>query len=416
MTHPEEWAEEQRRIEEFVASGLTTGHYEKRMLHKDGGTIWVGITASVLPGTNDIPPMLLGVVENITDRRLAEEALRESEGTLRGLIENMPDVVFMTDPNWTIQYINRDTPELDAKNLVGQNAMEYCWPSYRKPCQHLMHKAAQEGTVQTFEAMDAFQRWWACRLVPVSEGGTVRNFMLIASDVSQRKKAEQAVQEEQELLRNLLDLFERDRELVAFEIHDGFSQQLTGALLNFEAVAQACREVSKTTADGFDNGVRLLRESIAESRRLVRGLRPPVLDEYGIVPAIEHLIEDHRAGGGVEVEFVSGIKIQRLARPLESALFRIVQETLNNIRRHSQSDKVRIELIQIDPTVRLVVRDWGAGFAVDEVDTNRFGLRGIRERARLLGGRAEIESTPGEGTRVCVELPLLEWTLKPNRP
>ena len=197
---------------------------------------------------------------------------------------------------------------------------------------------------------------------------------------------------------------------MAFEIHDGFSQQLTGALLNFEAAAAACRQCCPTAIDTFDNGIRLLRESIAESRRLVRGLRPPVLDEYGIVPAIEHLIEDHLAAGGANVEFVSGVTTQRLAHPLESAMFRMVQETLNNIRRHSQSSRTRIELTQKGAAVRLEVRDWGVGFDPAKVGADHFGLRGIRERARLLGGRAEIESSPGKGTRVCVELPMIAAT------
>jgi signal transduction histidine kinase len=227
--------------------------------------------------------------------------------------------------------------------------------------------------------------------------------------------AEKAILDEQELLRKLLDLFERDRELVAFEIHDGFSQQLTGALLNFEAAAEAYKQACPTAIASFDNGVRLLRESIAESRRLVRGLRPPVLDEYGIVPAIEHLIEDHLAAGGANVEFVSGITTQRLARPLESAMFRMVQETLNNIRQHSRSDRTRIELAQKGGAVRLEVRDWGIGFDPEKVGADHFGLRGIRERARLLGGRAEIESRPGKGTRVSVELPMIAATPVPEQ-
>ena len=135
-----------------------------------------------------------------------------------------------------------------------------------------------------------------------------------------------------------------------------------------------------------------------------------MLDEYGIVPAIEHLIEDHLASGGAEVDFISSVAIHRLARPLESALFRIVQETLGNIRRHSKSKHVRLELRHDGPFVRLTVEDMGVGFEPDKVGADHFGLRGIRERARLLGGRADIRSKPGRGTTVLVELPMLEGT------
>ncbi|MCX7427374.1 MAG: PAS domain S-box protein [Planctomycetia bacterium] len=414
VTHPEDRPEEEHRISNFLASGRTTCQYEKRMLHKDGGILWIHVSASLLPGTCGLPRMFLGVVENVTDRRHAEQALAESEETLRGLVENMPDIVFMVDRKWTILYINRGSPEIPLKDIVGGNALRHCPPEHHPQLEAVMQRAIEEHKVQTVDVVDVFGRSWSCRLVPMVEKGQARNFLMIATDVSQRRVAEKAIMDEQELLRKLLDLFERDRELVAFEIHDGFSQQLTGALLNFEAAAEVYKQASPTAIASFDNGVRLLRESIAESRRLVRGLRPPVLDEYGIVPAIEHLIEDHLAAGGANVEFVSGITTQRLARPLESAMFRMVQETLNNIRQHSRSDRTRIELTQKGPSVRLEVRDWGIGFDPEKVGADHFGLRGIRERARLLGGRAEIESSPGKGTRVSIELPMIAATPMPE--
>ena len=233
------------------------------------------------------------------------------------------------------------------------------------------------------------------------------NAMIICTDVTAKKRAEEAVQKEQDLLRHVLDLFERDRELVAFEIHDGFAQQLTGALLNFEASAQLAAAAPDQAQRTYREGIRLLRESIEESRRLVCGLRPPALDAFGIVPAIEHLVEENEAAGGARIELVASVRFDRLARPLENALFRIVQETLTNARRHSRTDKIRIELSEDGNWVRLCVRDWGVGFDPARVSPDRFGLKGIRERARLLGGTATIEAAPGKGTCVTVDLPLV---------
>jgi two-component system sensor histidine kinase DegS len=108
------------------------------------------------------------------------------------------------------------------------------------------------------------------------------------------------------------------------------------------------------------------------------------------------------------IEFVHVANFHRLAPPLESALFRIAQESLNNACRHSHSDRVRIELTQFDNTIHLDVRDWGIGFTPENIEEQRFGLQGIRERARLLGGNVTIESEPGKGTHVAVELPLID--------
>ena len=102
------------------------------------------------------------------------------------------------------------------------------------------------------------------------------------------------------------------------------------------------------------------------------------------------------------------VAFQRLAPPLESALFRIAQESLQNAYRHSHSDRILIELTQRENRVHLTVRDWGVGFSPENIEEQRFGLQGIRERTRLLAGRVTIESTPGKGTHIGVELPLVE--------
>lgn len=239
-------------------------------------------------------------------------------------------------------------------------------------------------------------QWWAVAVV---------------RDISERHRAAEELIREQRLLREMLDLHERERRLVAYEIHDGLAQMLTGAQFKLEAFRQKLH--GQAVADPevwkvFEQGLGLLGDGQVEARRLISGLRPPILDDSGVVAAIEYLASDVQDRGGPQIEFVPEVHFQRLAAPLESALFRIVQETLNNACRHSGSQKVRIELHETDHHVRLVVQDWGVGFDPAQIDPSRFGLRSIRERARLLGGKAEIHSALGEGTRIVVELPLVE--------
>jgi PAS domain S-box-containing protein len=233
----------------------------------------------------------------------------------------------------------------------------------------------------------------------------VTGFVAVVTDVTDRKRAEQTVAEEQRLLRQMLELYERDRQLLAYEIHDGAAQQITGALFHLQGFEQLRATNMPAAEAAMGQAKQSLMEASSEIRRLISGLRPPILDEAGVVAAVDHLVRESRQVGGPVIELVQDVRFERLATPVENTIFRIVQEGLTNARRYSRSDRVRVSLVQRNGIVHLEIRDWGVGFDPQAVSRSRFGLRGIRERARLLGGKADIESRPGEGTRITVELP-----------
>jgi PAS domain S-box-containing protein len=235
--------------------------------------------------------------------------------------------------------------------------------------------------------------WWAVAIV---------------RDITRRKHAEEALEKERRLLRQMLNLLERDRKLVAYEIHDGMAQDLTGAILKLQGLRSQQAGDPATAEQSLADLEKSVRSALAEARRLIGGLRPPVLDASGVVAAVEFLVAEHRQRSGIEIEFAHQVRFHRLAQPLEVALFRVVQESLTNACRYSRSPRVRVELTQLDEhTVRVEVRDWGVGFDPGQIEPGHFGVQGIRERARLFGGQATIDSSPGQGTRVVVELPLV---------
>ncbi len=211
-----------------------------------------------------------------------------------------------------------------------------------------------------------------------------------------------------EVLHDLVDIQERDRRLVAYEIHDGLAQQLTGTMYSFQ-IFQQLRERSPEEAEkSFAQGMDLLTESLAETRRLINGLRPPILDDCGIVDAIDYLVCETSKLGDLTIEYEADFPRVRLIANLENTLFRIAQESLTNIRKHSQSPRAEVVLRRQDDRILLTIRDFGTGFDHQQVAHDRFGLRSIRDRAALVGGTAEIRSVPGEGTEVVAELPFLE--------
>ncbi len=226
-------------------------------------------------------------------------------------------------------------------------------------------------------------------------------------DITERKRAQEALQQERRTLEHMLRSSDHERQLIAYEIHDELAQQLTAAIMQFQSFDHLKARQPAEAARAYEAGLAMLRQSHFEARRLISGLRPPILDESGILAAIAHLTCEQRGRSEPKIELHSDVQFGKLAPTLENAIYRIVQEALANACKHSGSEKVRVGLAQRGDRLRIEIEDWGVGFEASRVGENCFGLEGIRERARLLGGQATVESAPGQGTRIIVELPLI---------
>ena len=233
----------------------------------------------------------------------------------------------------------------------------------------------------------------------------LRGFQESLEDRVRQRTAE--LTREQQTLRHLLQSGDRERQLIAYEIHDSLAQQLAAALMQFQTHDRLREQDPKAAAKAFEDGMRMVRQCLLQSRRLISGVRPPILDESGVVAAIAHLVQERLASHeGVQIEFHRDVEFGRLTPVVENAVYRVVHEGLSNALTHSQSKKIRIELIQLGEQIQVAVQDWGAGFHCEDVSGRGFGLESIRERVRVLGGTTSVESTPGEGTRMVVNLPI----------
>ncbi|MCA9247837.1 MAG: response regulator [Planctomycetales bacterium] len=234
----------------------------------------------------------------------------------------------------------------------------------------------------------------------------------------ERKRSEEAIrrqthelQRNEKLLRQLLDIQERERQLVAYDIHDGFVQDVVGAKMMLDSLEHKL-EATDESRIRLATARELLQKAIDEGRRMISELRPLIIDEQGIVEAIHYLINEEQSKGDLSLEFHHSVRFTRLPRLLEGALFRIVQEGLTNVRRHSQAATASITLVQREGGISLCIDDAGIGFDAARISDDRFGVRGIQERARLFGGTAKVQSSPGEGTHIEVEFPLSEADLE----
>ena len=239
------------------------------------------------------------------ERRVAERTteLTDSEERWRSLIETAPDIILTVNPDGTIRFINRVEPGYTPEDVIGTSAYEHVREEERAAMKACYKHVLKTGEIQsidlTVDRPDGSTKYYSARLGPFVENGTVAGITSIATDVTQRKIAEEKLIAEDQLLRQLLDLQETERRMVAYDIHDGFLQDVVGAQMHIEGL----RELDDL--DAFKTSLaevaRILRRGISEGRRLIRDLRPMVLDEEGVVEAIRHLVADEKKHQGLDV-------------------------------------------------------------------------------------------------------------------
>ena len=368
--------------------------------------------------------VMLTVMEDVTERQQAESAVRESEARLQFAQHIAKIGTFEWDMS---KDVNSWTAELEAMYGLPPGG----FPGTQTAWENLIHADDRDGAVRLVEQTlstgepvkgewrvvwpDGTVHWLAGRWQAFhDESGTPLRMIGVNIDITDRKRAEEslrqnyeALQRQHRTLQHLLQSSDHERQTIAYEIHDELAQQLTGAIMQFEVFNHIKSTKPQQAVDAHQAGMTLLRQAHREARRLIAGVRPPILDEAGIVDAVSHLVNELRREKGPKIEFRNIVEFDRLVPILENAAYRITQEALANACRHSGSEKVCVTLLQQGNHLRIEVRDWGAGFETKANLKNHYGLEGIRQRAKLLGGKCSIQSKLGKGTRVIVELPVV---------
>jgi signal transduction histidine kinase len=244
--------------------------------------------------------------------------------------------------------------------------------------------------------------------VPVIAGGSAVLFLLALARMSGLAGEVALQQERKRAMQSVLRVTEAERSRLAAELHDGPVQQLTALLYGLELARHHVRRDSAVAADEL---LASLEEKatgeINELRRLMTQLRPPVLDELGLVSALRNQGRSFESASGVRCAIDTESEL-RLAPELETVLYRVAQESLTNVSKHANASKVNISLAAVDGHVRLLIRDDGVGFNPLEATAleaqGHFGLTNMRERVEMVGGTLLVDSSPGRGTTIAVEM------------
>jgi signal transduction histidine kinase len=204
-------------------------------------------------------------------------------------------------------------------------------------------------------------------------------------------------------VRRVVEAQELERARLARELHDETGQALTSILLGLKPLERTAE--SEEARASLESVRELVISTLQNVRRLAVELRPSALDDFGLVPAVERLTDTFREQSGLQVDLESQLGAERLPSEAETTLYRVIQEALTNIVKHSAASRVSILLQRKNGTVVAVVEDDGTGFDPSDTRADARGLAGMSERLSLAGGRLQVESGPGSGTTVVAEVP-----------
>jgi PAS domain S-box-containing protein len=353
--------------------------------------------------------------ERISERNRVEAALRQSEERYRELFENARDAMYVHDLEGTYISINHAAEKLSGylrEEIVGHNFVEFVAAEHIKQVrERFCNKLATKGET-TYEVEIVARDG---RRVPVEvssraiyENGVIVGVQGTARDITERKLAQDALQM---FSRQLIEAQEDERRRIARELHDQIGQVLTAVKMNLYAVQRVCPTTDagahiKDNIEAVDEALRLVRDLSVD-------LRPPLLDDLGLVTALHWYVDRYAKRTEIAAEVLIDLKDPnvRFSREVETACFRIAQEALTNVARHARARRVWLRLRKKHNILMLSVKDDGSGFDPEALRKRApraatLGLLGMQERAHAAGGVIEIDSAISKGTEIRLELPL----------
>ncbi|MBU0545279.1 MAG: PAS domain S-box protein [Proteobacteria bacterium] len=419
LVYPEDRVAVKEHIHRRLSGETHFVQYTFRGIKKTGEIIHVEVfgSSTLFNGRS----AATGTMLDITERDLASKKLKISEQQYRQLVDHIAIGVALISPNMGILTLNNQMknwfPHIDTVKKP------LCYQSFNDPpregiCSYCPTvKTLYDGEVH--EAVSA-----------TPAGNEIRNYRIISSpikddkdnvvaaiemveDITVRLRTEEQIRL---LSQQIMQVQENERQKISYELHDSIAQNLSALKITSDMFCKNPQIISYELSEKMIKHSKLIEETIAAVRNLACELRPPDLEEMGIVKTLEIYCEEFARNNGIRVEFQSS-GMQELTPGPEVAIqmYRLVQEGLNNIKKHADASLATIKLMGAFPYNILRIEDDGKGFDVEEREKalskeKRMGLRSMNERTNLLGGQMTIHSSPNAGTRVVIKIPLKEQT------
>lgn len=384
--------------------------------HLGEGGKWLFFTAAPL---RDQEGQVFGAIETLQDmtgRKRVEQALTESEGRYRDLFDSASEAIVIIDLEGNIVEVNRAASDLTGytigeltsmslPRLLTADSLELATERQRSLLDNV---ATSERYELRIYRKDGSQAIVELATRAISHKGHPVALYNIARDVTEERRMQDNLRF---YLQEITRAQEEERKRIARELHDDTAQRLIAVSHLLENFASASDNLSQQETDLLEGVREQVKNALQGVRHFSRDLRPPMLDDLGLLPSLEWLTDDLQRQFGIEAELKVVGEERRFTPEAELLFFRVIQEAVSNVRRHARASRVEITIEYNETKTRGSVKDNGKGFQLPEAlgelsRDGKLGLLGMEERARLLGGTLSVESWPGEGTSVTIEAPV----------
>jgi PAS domain S-box-containing protein len=397
---------------------LETGDHQAcdlRMKKKDGTPVWVHLEATTVQEPDGSPVTRI-VINDITVRKREQEV----QARLISILESTTDAIATYDLNLNLLYLNKAGRAMvglkEDEDISGRSPLEFITEEVKAlirneaiPMAVLQGHWKGEFSILSLDGREIPVSFLG--LVHKTPEGRVQYFSTIIREITELKRVENELRCSQEILRTLasrtLSAQEDERKRIALEVHDALGSSLSAIKFKVEEVLLRLRKDG--TADGSISEslkplIPFIQDTIEETRRIQSELRPPILDDLGIVATLSWLCRRFRTiYSGIRVEQAVTIRDEDVPDHLKLSLLRIAQEAMNNISKYAQADSVYLGLRKVDDAIELSIRDNGVGFDPEslshrEITKKGLGLSSMKERVEFSGGSFSVESAIGKGT------------------
>ena len=393
---------------------------EYRLLCKDGTYRWMLGRGKTVAWTAEGQPLrVIGTLTDITERKLAEEALQESESKYHGIVETAGAGVASVDLLGNLTFVNNTFIEMmgyTGEELASKPFLNFIHPADRKQIQDKFLTGLEKPEDRPDLEFRALHKngnylWLYSSPTPLIVEGKLIGFTAIATDITDRKNTESKLLATHDQLRNLTARLqisrEDERKNIAVEIHDDLGQSMTALQIDLSWLIKRMPYDQKELLEKAESMLRLVKVTDEKVREIATELRPPLLDDLGFVTAAQSYLSEFEEKTGIKCDFFSEPGEIILDANVSIALYRVLQGALTNTAKHAKATRIKISLVEQTDGLYMKISDNGRGITEKEIASRKsIGIIGMRERIAFFGGSLQIEGRPGKGTMVMVKIPV----------
>ncbi|MGZ8539616.1 MAG: PAS domain-containing sensor histidine kinase [Chitinophagaceae bacterium] len=418
ITHPDDLPLMKRVMDKLLNNPGLLIPVSTRVKNKDGRDMSLEGTAINLLHDNNIKAIIINV-RDVTERKKTEQQLIESENRLRTIVQTEPECVKILNSKGEVLSMNpAGLAMVEAEHeaeVLGRQMRELVDPQYKNAFGQFAKKVFKGASGKLefgITGLKGGHRWLETHAVPLRDSnGKIISLLGVTRDITERKKVEEKIGNTAEELRllaaHLQSIREEERKRIGREIHDELGQQITAIKMDIAWIDKRITADNPLLKNKLHNVIQLLDGSNRSIRRILSELRPGVLDDRGLLESLDWLGRQLTENTGIPVKLTSDETEIKLPESIATCIFRVCQEAFTNIIRYAGAHHVWISLSIHDDSITVKIEDDGKGFDPSAVQSNKsFGILGMKERVLSLSGKFELLSTPGEGTKIMINLPV----------